>query len=142
MDAKLLDDLKTDPLKLYVVVSKAVPLTDLFEYRTGNIFCPFHLDQNKPSAVFHVEDEDGIEKLHCYACGKFYTSYHYLKLVMKLRPLEYLASNVPEMVLKAHLIEGSEVSDSRVLENISYIQEKALQYNEPVDFLNNLYIQV
>ena len=105
-DPDLLIRLKKDGLIVWNIVSRAISITQFVEFAYGNIFCPFHEDKNKPSATFFIDQEDDIDRLHCYTCHKQYTSYNYIKTFLKERPLDYLIKNIPEISIRAYLNDG------------------------------------
>lgn len=98
--------LKADPLLLWRVVSRAVDITEFIPYQRSNIYCPFHDDTNKPSAMFKVADQDQIEKIHCFVCNKQYTSYDYIKRILELKPIDYLFDKVPDLLIGSLIKEG------------------------------------
>lgn len=94
-----------DDLKLKVAAS--ISIKKLIEDKEGEspanlIICPFHGDKN-PSAKF-FEDDDGVDRLWCFACKKQYTSYEYLILIGK-NPKDYVKEGVE---VKEHVIKAAD----------------------------------
>lgn len=64
------------------IINKFIPMTSLFEklgidYSThSNMFCPFHHNENTPSAHYHTDSN----LLWCYSEQRMYGSYNLLKL--------------------------------------------------------------
>lgn len=83
---------------LRVIVERLVPFESLYNVRLGNVLCPFHDNRNTPSAKFYF-DEDGITRLNCFSEHKQYTSFDYLKLVMRVDPLKYLQQHYTDKEL-------------------------------------------
>ena len=80
------------------LVERLVSFDSLTNVRLGNVLCPFHDNRNTPSAKFY-NDEDGIIRLNCFSEHRQYTSYDYLRLVMKVDPLKYLKSHYSDKEL-------------------------------------------
>ena len=57
--------------------------------------------------MFKVQDKDQIDKLHCFVCAKQYTSYDYVKRILEQKPLDYVINNIPELLIKVNMQEGS-----------------------------------
>lgn len=92
MDDKLSDVLR-DAKKLRIFFSRMVPLTTFLSgWRPGSpLVCPFHNDSNPSAKLF--KDPDGVERLQCFTEHRQYTSYDYVKTVLKQDPLSYLLKN-------------------------------------------------
>ena len=96
MNKQILSELKNNPKKLYYVVNNIFSIKELMgEIKNKNIYCPFHGESkaagSKPSARFY--DNISPTKLWCFQEHKSYYSYHYIKLILKIDPLQYLISN-------------------------------------------------
>lgn len=65
------------------------------EYKDKNIYCPFHGESrrkgSKPSARFY--DNIIPVKLWCFQEHRSYYAYHYIKLILKGDPLQYLINH-------------------------------------------------
>ena len=84
------------------VVGYLIPISRVIGTYERMILCPFHPDTN-PSAKVYSEDDDQIEKLYCHSCRKFYTSYHYIKDILRKDPLFVLKENFQTpIVLQAY----------------------------------------
>lgn len=70
--------------KVFTAFYNLSDFLELCEY--GAMFCPFHEDKNKPSAKF-FKDDDGVERIYCYAERKQFTSYDYVKLILEENPM-------------------------------------------------------
>lgn len=86
-------ELCKDRRLLYRFISLHLPITSFFAGDgfdiSRNVKCPFHGDDT-PSARIFDGDEDGLARLYCYACRRQYTSYDYLKQVLKVNPAMYI----------------------------------------------------
>ncbi len=77
----MLRELRRNPNLLRRVFSELHPLTYFAEFSRDRrqYRCPFHDDTN-PSAQLHTNDDDGVEKLWCFACRKQFYSYDYVRM--------------------------------------------------------------
>ena len=68
---------------------------DLSDY--GAIFCPFHDDVSggKKSAKF-FKDDDGVQRIYCFAERKQFSSYDYIRLLQHQDPIQMLIKEIPE----------------------------------------------
>ena len=83
------------------LVESYFALTDFDEFSEyGSMYCPFHDDERggKPSAKF-FEDEDGVQRLYCFSERRQFTSYDYIKLILRQDPTLYLTKEIPEKEL-------------------------------------------
>lgn len=105
----------SDRLLLWKVISLYIPITEFLESDWKYQRCPFHDDEN-PSAVLHVNDDDGIERLYCYSpeCNRQYTSYDYIKKVIKQDPFYFLRSRFSDEELELILSVVRVNKDKRV----------------------------
>lgn len=128
MNKQLLSKLQKDYKKLYYIVNHCFSIKELMgETHNKNIYCPFHGESrssgSKPSARFY--DNQSPIKLWCFQEHKSYYSYHYIKLIMKRDPLQYLISNVSEKRIKYYLEEylNEQDNETEVTYSIDSIDE-------------------
>lgn len=133
--------LKSDPLLLWVVVSKSIPISELIDEHSKSIYCPFHDDSGKPSAMLMLNDSDGIEKIHCFVCTKKqFTSYDYIKIILNQKPLDYLNNNVHELIIESTLNKAIQFKQNLNLEKIDSINSIWKKSNNDLQlFLSLLY---
>jgi hypothetical protein len=97
------------------VVGYLIPISSVLNTDEKMVLCPFHVD-SRPSAKIYSEDEDGIERLYCYSCRRFYTSYDLLKDRNK-SPIHVLFNNCSLASIRAAIdavkegIEGKDFSE-------------------------------
>lgn len=106
---------------LFYFVSKIFPIESFLKYRKGNKYlCPFHKD-SVPSAVLH-NDKDGLQRLHCYSlsCQYQYTSYHYIKRILKESPLNFVMNKLGETKVKEIINSGQ----------LNFVEEKNYELTE------------
>ena len=134
MNKQLLSELKNSPKKLYYVVNRVFNIKELMgESKNKNIYCPFHGESraggSKPSARFY--DNVFPVKLWCFQEHVSYYSYHYIKLIMKRNPLDYLISNCSEKKIKYYINEYDENSEDeeQIRYNIKSLQDLDELYN-------------
>ena len=99
MNKQLISELQNNPKMLYYIVNEAFSIKELMgESHNKGIYCPFHGESrasgSKPSARFY--DNQVPIKLWCFSEHKSYYAYHYIKLIMKRDPLQYLIKNTSE----------------------------------------------
>ena len=101
----------------------------------GTVFCPFHSDTiHKSAKIFN--DEDGSQRLYCWAENRQYDSYDYVRYVLHQEPIVFLRTyftrevlqEVVEQVKSAKKVEGSVVHHKEMLEQLGkiYIQRDNL----------------
>lgn len=134
MNKQLLSELQNNPKKLYYIVNQCFSIKELMgETSDKGIYCPFHgesrLSGSKPSARFY--DNQFPIKLWCFTEHKSYYAYHYIKLIMKRDPLQYLISHAKEKKIEYYLKEYE-------LENDSTEEERFYNIKDLED-INNLY---
>lgn len=77
---------KIDKITEIKIVNTFIPITDLLDklkidYRIdGNFLCPFHPNENTPSAHLYMEESDGGGKIWCYSEQRMYGSWNVLKI--------------------------------------------------------------
>lgn len=78
------------------IINKFIPMTKLFEqigidYSThSNMFCPFHHNENTPSAHYHTDSN----LLWCYSEQKMYGSWNLMKQYFPQQDTTKLAINL------------------------------------------------
>lgn len=134
MNKQLLSELQNNYKKLYYVVNQCFSIKELMsESHNKNIYCPFHGESrkggSKPSARFY--DNQFPVKLWCFQEHKSYYSYHYIKLIMKRDPLQYLISNTTERKIKYYIeeYENEREDDEELSYSISSLDELADLYS-------------
>lgn len=86
-----LHEVLRDPKKLRKFFEMLVPLHVFIDISDHNILCPFHPDSAPSARVYR--DEDEVERLWCYSCGRHFTAFDYVSKVRGEQPIRYLASN-------------------------------------------------
>lgn len=145
-----LDILKKDKNLLKYTVEKTFTFGDLdsslanLDASMGNIFCPFHENHESPAAkVYYNEDKD-INTIHCFSCGRQFTSYDYIERIIQQKPYEYLINNanlnnlleVVEAVEKGYL----DLRDSYNEQRLTYINNTYEEVNNnTIEYISRLY---
>jgi len=133
MNKQILSELKSNYKKLYYVVNNTFSIKELMgESQNKNIYCPFHGESkaagSKPSARFY--DNIVPTKLWCFQEHKSYYAYHYIKLIMKLDPLQYLMENASSKQIEYYANEyNNQVEDELTKLNITSLNELDKMYN-------------
>lgn len=97
-----LPDVFQDEKKLRIFFARSIPITDfLTGFEGSSVPCPFHGDTTPSAKIFH--DPDGTVRLHCFAEHKQYTSYDYVKQILKQRPASFLRKKFNEQELEGIL---------------------------------------
>ena len=117
MNKQILSELKNDSKKLYFVVNNIFSIKELMgETQNKNIYCPFHGESreagSKPSARFY--DNVSPVKLWCFQEHRSYYAYHYIKLILKKDPLQYLIANASEKKINYYSNEYSEQTEGEI----------------------------
>lgn len=132
--------LSRDRLLLWRVVSECISIFDFIPFEERNVFCVFHKDVNKPSAVCYEGDEDGIDKLWCFKCSKHYTSFDYIKRILGRDPLEYLFLKCPVLKIKASVNHAEVFVNTVAEERLERLEQFWVQSKgDTVAFLNSIY---
>lgn len=132
MNKQILSELKNNPKKLYFVVNNIFSIKELMgESKNKNIYCPFHGESrsagSKPSARFY-DNVDPV-KLWCFQEHKSYYSYHYIKLILKTDPLQYLIENASEKQITYYCQEYIETNEDEITKiNINSLKELSKMY--------------
>lgn len=132
--------LKKEPLKVWFILSKAISITEFVGEHKGAFFCPFHDDINKPSAILKLQDKDEIHRLQCFSCGSQFTSYHYVTKILNVDPINYIFSNIPDVLIRA-LYNGSETLSNQIsqekIAHINFLWQESKQ--DLTNFIDLLY---
>lgn len=133
MNKQILSELKSNHKKLYYIVNNIFSIKELMgESRNKNIYCPFHGESkaagSKPSARFY--DNTTPTKLWCFQEHKSYYAYHYIKLIMKTDPLNYLIDNASSKEIEFYASEyNDQVEEEFTKLNITSLEELDQMYN-------------
>lgn len=97
-----LPDVFQDEKKLRIFFARSIPITDFLTGFVGSsVPCPFHGDTTPSAKIFH--DPDGTVRLHCFAEHRQFTSYDYVKKILKQRPASFLRKKFNEQELEGIL---------------------------------------
>lgn len=103
--------------------STIVPITTWLPDINHNIKCPFHDDSTASARIYH--DKDCV-RLWCFGCGKQYTSYDYVGMILGIEPEVFLRQKYTEEVLD-NMVRGFGKFE---LEVVSYpIEEKIRKHS-------------
>lgn len=135
MNKQLLSELNKNVKKLYHIVNNLFDIKELMgESRDKGVYCPFHGESrtsgSKPSARFYTNQTP--TKLWCFRERKSFYSYHYIKMVLKQDPLQYLIENSTERAIKYWADDYDETYQDEENEENPYMFFS-------LDDINNLY---
>ena len=98
----VLADVLRDEKKFRILFARSIPITDFLTGLVGSsVPCPFHGDSTPSAKIFH--DLDGTVRLHCFAEHRQFTSYDYVKHILKQRPSTFLRKKFTEQELEGIL---------------------------------------
>lgn len=130
--------LENDLISLIGITSQLIPISKLIGIEEGSTYCPFHSDEIHKSAKVY-EDIDGISRLYCFGqCRTQYTSYEYIKKVLKKSPLQYLMQVYPKQKIIEYY-ENYEQEINQSDKKINYVKEKYNESKNLIEFIDKIY---
>lgn len=138
----MLVTLETNPVMLYDLVVNLIPISSFIGIKEGTIYCPFHQDTNHKSAKIY-DDVDGVSRVYCFGqCQTQYTSYEYIKRILRKRPVDYICSNLSKIDIEKHIKNYAERPnvDNKKIEYVKSKYEKS--QGNIIDFIDYVYLDI
>lgn len=117
---------------------------------TGNIYCPFHQNDNTPAAKVYFNEDENIFVIHCFSkCGRSFTAFDYVEKILCEKDKEFysvedflehkLGRALFETVYKEYRANFDFLQQSLTEELINYIDNTYAKYENALDYIEELY---
>ena len=106
------------------LVERLIPFESLVDVGYGNCFCLFHENKHTKAAKF-FHDDDGVTRLQCWGiCGRQFTAFDYITMIMKQDPLKLI---------------NKEYTKKELNDILKVLKESGDAYFQTEDFSNEVY---